>query len=321
MAFLWKIRTRKGIKNERNDGTLTGNNNEQRFNLLVRRNTNETEHSHFILNSSSHAVVTTHIIPSPMLSSPHLPELQDASSCSTFATDDSTEHLLEHTASTDRIGVLVIGSTGLSGHEIIRQLSEHPLRPRIHAFVDESSASNLPSHLQEKCTSVVEGSIRHSVDLAEAIANTGVNWVLLSGEAYNDKSHHPRTVTAKNLATALNRPGFEHVRVLVVSRIDTAKSPIRVGGAFASMLRNRSELTDYNGQEEAIAAISDRVTLIRSTSLSDSSERGLTELASSTRITSSLRYTHRIDLASCVVNEIVSERSKSRTIHISSLKK
>jgi hypothetical protein len=181
--------------------------------------------------------------------------------------------------------VLILGATSENGHEIIRQLYDHPSRPEIHAFVDESTGVDdnddasppaLPLDLQVKCTSIVEGSVRHAIDLEEAIANTHVNWVVLCGPPLGKHHHHHhhhhrecRTMTAKNLATALSRPGFDHVRVMIVSRVGTKQCPFRsqalhrgVGGMFSlstvsSILQrnqhDREEIIDCSGQEEALS--------------------------------------------------------------------
>jgi hypothetical protein len=244
--------------------------------------------------------------------------------------------------------VLVIGATSASGHEIIRQLSEHPCRPQIHAFCDETTSHGLPIDVQARCTSVVEGSVRHAVDLVEAIENTRVNWVLLCGEPMdnhfpNDSEsnnnvmhhHHSRTTAAKNLATALTTtPGLEQVRVMVVSRV---RQPLlrRIGGmmttSFLAQQRDWEEVVDCRGQEDALQQITNPVTIIRTTRLVDhhnsKRSRKLVELppqssSSASSIPFAMRCTYRSDLASRVVEELCGSSSQQpqtcRTIHIAS---
>jgi hypothetical protein len=253
--------------------------------------------------------------------------------------------------------VLILGATSENGHEIIRQLYDHPSRPEIHAFVDESTcvvdnddddSPALPLDLQVKCTSIVEGSVRHAIDLEEAIVNTNVNWVVLCGPPLGHRHHHHhrecRTIAAKNLATALSRPDFDHIRVMIVSRVGTKQCPFRsslyrgvgVGGMFSlstvsSFLQrnqhDREEISDCSGQEEALShflrsnnndddgiVCERRLTIIRSagvvSSMRKSQQRPLQNLVELTRsaITtlpgSNMRCTHRHDLASGVVNEL-----------------
>ena len=114
--------------------------------------------------------------------------------------------------------VLIVGAAGRTGIECIRSLRQHPSYPTIHAFCEDASKIGLSDW--NLCTSVVEGSARHAVDIEAALQETKANWIILcvgSGD-----STHPtnvRSFTAANVARVLQKSEFQHVRVVTVSSV------------------------------------------------------------------------------------------------------
>jgi len=222
--------------------------------------------------------------------------------------------------------ILLVGAESKTGLEILRQLAEHPSRPYIHAFVEDSS--KLVDEHYLRCTSVTEGSARHAVDIEEALEETSASWIVLSnGHDTNPKDRRGninlRTLTAKNVAFVLDLPQFHSVRAVVVSRIGAAQSSsIKIGlrGRLCKIV-NRV-FHDFVGQEEALLPIRNRTTVVRTTnvteSLTSSSSRRLI-LNENDRAPS--LFTERSDLAACIVDEILVQPRfyGSRVINVTSV--
>jgi hypothetical protein len=176
------------------------------------------------------------------------------------------------------------------------------------------------------CTSVIEGSVRHAIDIQEALEETSANWVVLAAgddDAANfedrRRNRNIRTSTAKNTATVLDMPNLRYVRAVVISRICAAPQSSSSSSGIKMGLRERfckrasnCALQDYEGLEEALHSIRDRVTIVRTTCVKDfrspptttpSNRRSL--LNHNDKISSS--YTSRSDLASFVVDEILDQ--------------
>lgn len=222
--------------------------------------------------------------------------------------------------------ILLLGADSKNGLEVLRKLAAHPQRPILHAFVEE--ASKLRDEDWHVCTSVIEGSVRHAIDIEEAMEETGANWVVLAAgddDATNledrRRNRNIRTSTAKNTATVLELPQFRSVRALVMSRIGAAPLPtasssssdrIKLGlrGRLCQLASSRA-LHDYEGLEEALHSIRDRTTIVRTTRVtesriaSSSSSRRLLQVNGNEKIPS--LYTERSDLAASVVEEILEQ--------------
>lgn len=209
------------------------------------------------------------------------------------------------------MSILVIGASSRTGVECIQQLSLHPSRPSIHAFCEDLSELEQPhSNIVELCSTVFEGSIRHAIDVDEAMELTRPNWVILCGDSSDDspsmnrRQKDIRTVSAKNLVRVLTRPDYAAVRVLVVSRIGapgTLHNTVKLGlRGRLCQLRQSEFLLDNAGQEQALRAIWSRTTVVRTTAVTDSitgSGRKIVELSDHDTIPS--LTTERTDLAIC----------------------
>jgi hypothetical protein len=196
--------------------------------------------------------------------------------------------------------------------ECIRQLSQHPSKPLIHAFCEEDTPE-ITGKDASACHSIIEGSIRHAIDIEEALNYTGANWVVLCANSTDDyslirpKDHN--TVAAKNVVHVLEHKRFQAVRALVVSRIEAAPEESNIRLSLRDKFRltkGRQLLHDLAGQEKNMRPIWDRTTVVRTTRLTDTvtnSGRRLVELADH-ELVLPRDTTERADLASCIVDEI-----------------
>ena len=221
--------------------------------------------------------------------------------------------------------ILLLGADSKNGLEVLRRLASHPRKPSIHAFVEDFS--KLREEDLQLCTSVIEGSVRHAIDIQEALEETSANWVVLAAgddDAANiedrRRNRNIRTSTAKNTATVLDMPHLRYVRAVVISRICAAPQSSSSSSGIKMGLRERlcrrasnCELHDYVGLEEALHSIRDRVTFVRTTRVKDfrpsstttSNRRLLLTVNHNDKTTSP--YTSRSDLASFVVDEILDQ--------------
>jgi NAD(P)H-binding len=223
--------------------------------------------------------------------------------------------------------ILVVGASSKTGVECIRQLSEHPSKPVIHAFCED--LSEIDEEVAKPCTTIFEGSVRHAIDIEEALSENGANWVVLCGDASEDspltrRQINLRTVSAKNTAQVLSQPRFQSVRVLVVSRIGAGTTSIRFGlrGKLCQLIR-RQFLHDNAGQEKAVRPVWDRTTVVRTTMLTDNATATgrIVELSDNDRIPT--LKTERADLASCIVDEICARPipTGNRVVNVTSAKR
>jgi hypothetical protein len=236
-----------------------------------------------------------------------------------------------------RPSILILGASSRTGLECIQQLSNHPSEPYIHAF-NEEDMPEMEDEYFMMCHTVIEGSLRHAIDIAEALSITGANWVVLCNDHDVPQRRQPAngysTVCAKSLVHVLEQPRFASVRALVVSRIEAATTTDPMKCSTHRLLLNvrcrlrqrraRPLLQDLAGQEKQLHNIWDRVTVVRTAQLIDSvnhnSSRRLLEfhddddalmqsvqLSSSASLLSSSKAwsrTERVDLASYIVAEI-----------------
>lgn len=161
--------------------------------------------------------------------------------------------------STQRPVVLIIGAAGRTGLECVRHLAEHPSCPEIHAFCQ--NPSQLSSSYWDLCTSIVEGSARHAIDIEDALRETNATWVVHCVGTGDDVSpNNVRTFTAENLTRVLQKEEFASVQVIAVSMV---RSIHLIG--MVNKYRLRHVLLDHAGQEKAINALGHRATLVRPT--------------------------------------------------------
>lgn len=227
----------------------------------------------------------------------------------------------------EKNSILIIGATSRTGMECIHQLAEHPSKPIIHAFCE--NPSDLDENVTKQCASILEGSVRHAIDIEEALEETGANWVVFCGDASDDNAlNRPqknlKTVSATNIARVLNQPAYQSVRVLVVSRIGRGTSHVKLGlRGSINQMKGRQVLLDYAGQELALRPIWNRTTVVRTTQLTDSltsSGRRIVELCDNDRLPT--LNTERADLAACIVDEICARPIPigNRTLNVTSAK-
>jgi NAD(P)H-binding len=216
--------------------------------------------------------------------------------------------------SPERTSILLIGASSRTGLECIQQLAEHDSNPFVHAFCE--GVEDLDPEFAAACTSVVEGSIRHAIDIQDALEVTKASWIVLCGDSSEDSSEflssssprqkNLRTVSARNIARVLqDRPS---IRVLVVSRIEapgllhnTIKMNLR---ARLCQLRHLQFLHDLAGQEQALVSIWNRTTVVRTTLLTDRSSGSKRIIELNDNDTIPTLTTDRIELAKRIVAEI-----------------
>ena len=241
-----------------------------------------------------------------------------------------------------RPSILILGASSRTGLECIQQLSDHPSKPYVHAF-NEEDMPEMDDEYFYMCHTVIEGSMRHAIDIEEALRLTGANWVVLCNDR-DVQQRRPKdhsAICAKNVVHVLQQPHFKFVRALVVSRIEAAppaeisqRLMLSVRCKFRQM-KARPMLHDLAEQEKQLRAIWDRVTVVRTTQLSDASpstsSRQLLqfsddELAKSVKSSHNCSFTttstERTDLASYIVTEICSRPTPSgnRVINVMTAK-
>lgn len=241
-----------------------------------------------------------------------------------------------------RPSILILGASSRTGLEYIQQLSAHPSKPYIHAF-NEEDMPEMDDEYFHMCHTVIEGSVRHAVDIEDALKITGANWVILcndrDGQEQRLKDHS--AVSAKNVVHVLQQPHFEFVRALVISRIEAAP-PNEISKRLLLNVRcklrkmkSRPMLQDLAEQEKRLHAIWDRVTVVRTTQLSDTSpntssrkllqfsdDELLKSVKSSPNCSFTSACTERVDLASYIVDEICARPipTGNRVINVMSVK-
>ena len=243
-----------------------------------------------------------------------------------------------------RPSILILGASSRTGLEYIQQLSEHSSEPYIHAFNEEDMPEMDDKYFQ-MCHTVIEGSMRHAIDIEEALNITGANWVVLCNDRnVQRQQQRPKdysTVCAKNVVHVLEEPHFKFVRALVISRIEAvppSEVPKRMLLNVRCKLRQmklRPILQDLAEQEKQLHAIWDRVTIVRTTQISDTppnnSSRRLLEfnddelektVKSSLNNSFTTASTERVDLASYIVDEICARPvpAGNRVINVTSAK-
>lgn len=220
--------------------------------------------------------------------------------------------------------ILVIGASGRTGQECLRQLAQHPAKPALHAFCRD--ASKMDPQDAKLCQSIVTGNARSEQDLYNALDTTNADTVIVSiGNGDDTSKTDIRTASARALVNVLTKnPQFEHVRVLVVSSTGAASSDIIVGFGIGKLIsfHLRHVLADHTGQEAAFQSIQDRTVIVRPTALTDKKATGkLVEFGDKDKSPSI--ETDRSDLASFIVQEILGETRKfgGRAVNVTGVKK
>lgn len=176
---------------------------------------------------------------------------------------------------TSTLSVLIIGATGRTGLEILRQFSKNNSHPDVHAFCRD------PSKLSEEdralCRSVRSGDARSSADLEQAIDESQADFVVVCvGNGDSVAKTDIRTSSAQALVRVLELPQHREVRTVVVSSNGAGPSRIKVGMGIGKAITYhlRHVLADHTGQEAAFESILDRTVVLRPTSLGDGRAMG-----------------------------------------------
>jgi uncharacterized protein YbjT (DUF2867 family) len=209
------------------------------------------------------------------------------------------------TNSTSQKSVLVIGASGGTGREIMKQLYTHPAQPRVHAFCRD------PKKLNDLTTvhSIVKGNARDANDLKRAMQETKANVVIISiGNGESTAKTDVRTASARALAHVLKQAEFRNVRIVVVSSQGAGNSEIKVGLGIGALIsfHLRRVLADHTGQEETFTTAPDlqnRTLIVRATALTDG-QPAVKVVEFGDKVKSPSIKTDRSDLAHYVVGKV-----------------
>lgn len=206
--------------------------------------------------------------------------------------------------------ILVIGSTGRLGLQLIKNAASHPSKPAVHAFA--RTPSKLPSDEEALCASVIQGDARKSPDIRDALAASGAGVVVITvGIPNSTKPDDVREATARALMDVV-QPGSEyaHVKVVVVSSTGAGGTKIEVGMGLGMIISFvlRHVMLDHDNQEKEFKTRmgeekNDRLLIVRPTALTDGKEMGdLCVFTPSERAPTS--KVDRADVASWIINSV-----------------
>ena len=173
--------------------------------------------------------------------------------------------------------ILLIGATGRSGNEILKQLINHPTQPEIHIFCRDPS--KLTPEYHKKSASVFQGDARNEIDIERALTASNADTVIVAvGNGDNLGKTDIRTANAQAVAAAMQQPGMEHVKAIVLSSTGAGPTKIIVGMGIGKLIEHnlRHVLKDHDGQESAFLdnGLADRTVIVRPTSLTDGRANG-----------------------------------------------
>jgi len=200
--------------------------------------------------------------------------------------------------------ILVIGATGETGLEIIRQLNQSETKTSIHALIRD------PSKLTDQKVELVgftEGNARNEHDIERALQASKADWIIICvGNGRSVTKNDIRQANAQATAKVLQSEPYQYVRVMVVSAAGAGNSKIIVGFGIGAMISHylRHVLADHTRQEQAFASMMEnRVTIVRPTGLTSNKPTGkLVTFADAVKSPST--KTDRADLAAWIVNKI-----------------
>jgi putative NADH-flavin reductase len=203
--------------------------------------------------------------------------------------------------------VLVIGATGRTGIECIKELSSHDSKPQVHAFC--RNASKLEGSLKDLCASIVEGDAKSEVDIERSLSMTKADVIIVSiGNGDNVGKSDIRTVSAQAVAKVMEKPEFQHVHAMIVSSAGAGTSRIIVGFGIGSLISYhlKNILKDHTGQEQTFLSVHDlqkRTCIVRATALVDNKATGKVVAYGDTDKAPSIE-TDRADLAAWITKQI-----------------
>lgn len=173
--------------------------------------------------------------------------------------------------------ILLIGASGLAGHEIVNHLIEHDSKPRVHLFC-EKSASQLHHRHQEACASIYHGDSSRATDVLAALQETGATIVILSIDNRDKKSDLCAEKISWACVSAMKMPGMDHIRAIVLSSAGAGTSRIKTRLGYGRIMerRRRSSIKDHSAQESAfrVNGLDDRTVIIRTTDLTNGNASG-----------------------------------------------
>uniref|UniRef100_A0A7R9VGH1 NAD(P)-binding domain-containing protein n=1 Tax=Pseudictyota dubia TaxID=2749911 RepID=A0A7R9VGH1_9STRA len=202
------------------------------------------------------------------------------------------------------LSVLIIGASGRTGLEILRQLSQDTKKKEVHAMCRDPS--KIPEQYKENCESVIKGDARSPDDIEQAINDTNAQVVIVSvGNGDSVAKSDVRTASARALARVMEKPQYRHVRALVVSSTGAGTSKIKVGMGVGKIISYhlRHVLKDHTGQEKAFGPVSDRTVIVRATALTDNKATGNVKEFGDKEKSPTIKI-DRADLAEWVVKEV-----------------
>jgi hypothetical protein len=224
----------------------------------------------------------------------------------------------------DSQSILVIGATGRTGLECVRQFAALSPNPFIHAFCRNKSKLSIAD--QNRCTSIIEGDARSADNLERALADSSATDVILSiGNGDSIKRTDIRTASGKALVQVLKLPAYKKVRTLVISSSGAGSSQIVVGMGIGKLIsfHLRHILKDHTDQEAAFYSIRNRTTIVRASALTDNAATGkLVEHGDHEKALTI--KTDRADLAVWIVNQICDTDDSlalGRAVNVTGVKK
>mmetsp|Transcript_19802 Transcript_19802/g.57461 ORF Transcript_19802/g.57461 Transcript_19802/m.57461 type:complete len:227 (-) Transcript_19802:65-745(-) len=204
------------------------------------------------------------------------------------------------------LSILIIGASGRTGLELLRQLSQNGKNKVVHAFCRDPT--KIPDEYIHFCQSVIKGDARNPNDVERAVGESGAQVVIVSvGNGDSVKKSDVRTSSAKALADVMQRPRYRHVRAVIVSSTGAGTSKIKVGMGVGKIIsfHLRHILRDHTGQEDAFNTVMDRTVIVRATALKDNKASGKVREFGDREKSPTIQI-NRADLANWVVEEVCS---------------
>ena len=208
-----------------------------------------------------------------------------------------------------------------TGLECLRALKKSS-NTNVHAFCrDKTKLFN------EVCSSIVTGNARSATDLERAIVATKADTVIISvGNGDSVKKSDIRTVSGKALASIMQKPTFQNLRVLVVSSAGAGSSKIIVGMGIGMLISYHLKyvLKDHTGQELAFSSpdVKRRTCIVRASSLVDNKATG-NLVTYGDEVKGPSIETDRADLAAWIADKVCGpvEEFGGRTFNVTTGKK
>lgn len=212
--------------------------------------------------------------------------------------------------------ILVLGSTGATGRNLIQEVAKvsSTKKPSLFAFCRDPS--RLDKEVKNLCDGVLTGNATSSQDLQNALDESGADCVFVAvgnGANLGKSANTIRTENAKALAAVLKKSKYSHVKVMVVSSNGSGGSKIIVGFGIGMLIAYhlRNVLNDHDGQEAVLEkALPGRTMIVRPTALSENESTGKVVLFGNTEKPPTIK-TDRLDLAHWIVHEAVYGNSTS----------